>query len=43
MIAKNDVMYLTEEQLTMFSDSRLTDLMPTVNNIVYQDILVFNS
>jgi hypothetical protein len=40
---KNIVMYLTEEQLTMSSDSRLTDFMPTVNNIVYQDVLVLNS
>ena len=40
---KNIVMYLTEEQLTMSSDSRLTDFMPTINNIVYQDVLVLNS
>jgi ATP-dependent DNA helicase PIF1 len=40
---KKFVMYLTEEQLTMSSDSRLTDFMPTVNNIVYQDVLVLNS
>jgi hypothetical protein len=40
---KNMVMYLTEEQLTMSSDSRLMDLMPTINNIVYQDVLVLNS
>jgi ATP-dependent DNA helicase PIF1 len=40
---KNIVMYLTEEQLTMSSDSRLTDFMPTVNNIVHQYILVLNS
>ncbi len=32
---KNVVMYLTEEQLTMSSDLRLMDLMPTINNIVY--------
>ncbi len=40
---KNIVMYLTEEQLTMSSDSRLTYLMPTVNNFVYQDVLILNS
>jgi hypothetical protein len=40
---KNIALYLTEEQLTMSSDSRLTDLMPTVNNNVYQDVLVINS
>ena len=34
---------LTEEQLMMSSDSRVTSLMPTVNNIVYQDVLVLNS
>ncbi len=40
---KNIVMYFTEEQLTMSSDSRLADFMPTVNNIVSQDVLVLNS
>jgi hypothetical protein len=40
---KNIIMYLTEEQLTMSSDSRLMDLMPTVDNIVYQEVLVLNS
>jgi hypothetical protein len=40
---KNIVMYLTEEQLMMSSDSRLTDFMPTINNIVYQDVFVLNS
>jgi hypothetical protein len=40
---KNIIMYLTEEQLTMSSDSRLTDFMPIINNIVYQDVLVLNS
>jgi hypothetical protein len=40
---KNIVMYLTEDQLTRFSDSRPTDFMPTINNIVYQDVLVLNS
>jgi hypothetical protein len=40
---KNIIMYLTEEQIMMSSDSRLADLMPTVNNIVYQDVLVLNS
>jgi hypothetical protein len=39
---KNIVIYLTEEQLTMSSESRLTDFMPTINNIVYQDVLVLN-
>jgi hypothetical protein len=43
VIEKKIVLYLTEEQLTMSSDLRLTDLMPTVNNIVYQDVLVLNS
>jgi hypothetical protein len=40
---KKNVVYLTEEQLMMSSDSRVMGLMPTVNNIVYQDILVLNS
>jgi ATP-dependent DNA helicase PIF1 len=40
---KNIDMYLTEEQLTMSSNSRLTDLMPAIINIVYQDALVLNS
>jgi ATP-dependent DNA helicase PIF1 len=40
---KNIVMYLTEEQLTMSIDSRLMDFMPTINNIVYQAVLVLNS
>jgi hypothetical protein len=40
---KNIVMYLNEEQLMMSSDSRVMDLTPTVNNIVYQDVLVHNS
>jgi hypothetical protein len=40
---KNIVMYLTEEQLMMSSDSRLMDLMPTVNNIFYQDVLVLTA
>ncbi len=40
---KNIVMHLTEEQLTMSSDSILKDFMPTINNIVYQDVLVLNS
>jgi hypothetical protein len=34
---------VTEEQLMMTSDSRVTSLMPTVNNIVHQDVLVLNS
>jgi hypothetical protein len=34
---------LTEEQLMMLSDSRVTSLMSTVNNIVYQDVLDLNS
>jgi hypothetical protein len=37
----NIVMYLTEEQLIIESYS--TGFMPTVNNIVYQDVLVHNS
>jgi hypothetical protein len=40
---KHIVTYLTEEQLTMSSDSRLTDFMPIINNIVNQDVLVLNS
>ncbi len=40
---KNIAMYLTEEQLTMSGDSRLTNFMPTLNYIVYQGILVLNS
>ncbi len=40
---KNILMYLTEEQLTMSGDSRLKDLMPTVNKVAYQDILFLNS
>jgi hypothetical protein len=35
-------MYLTEEQL-MINHSHPTGFMPTVNNIVYQDVLVHNS
>ncbi len=38
----NIVMYLTEEQL-MINHSHPTGFMPTVNNIVYQDVLVHNS
>ena len=38
----NIVMYLTEEQL-MISHVHPTGFMPTVNNIVYQDVLVHNS
>ncbi len=34
---------LTEEQPMMSSDSRITSLIPTVNHIVYQDVLVLNS
>jgi hypothetical protein len=34
---------LTEEQLMMSIDSRVTSLMPTVNNIVNQEVLVLNS
>jgi hypothetical protein len=34
---------LTEEQRMMFSDSKVTSLMPSVDNIVYQDVLVLNS
>jgi hypothetical protein len=39
---KNIVMYLSEEQLIL-NDSHSTGFMPTVNNIVYQDVLVHNS
>jgi hypothetical protein len=35
-------MYLTEEQL-IINDSHSLGFMPTVNNIVYQDVLVHNS
>jgi hypothetical protein len=38
---KNIAMYLTDEQLFMSGDSP-TDHMPTVNNIVYQDVLSLN-
>jgi hypothetical protein len=38
----NIVMYLTEEQL-IINDLHSTGFMPTVNNIVYQDVLVHNS
>ena len=39
---KNICMYLTDEQITASSyDSSV--MMPTVNNIVYQDVLVLNS
>ncbi len=40
---KKMVINLTEEELTMASDSRLTDVMPTINDIVHQDVLVLNS
>jgi ATP-dependent DNA helicase PIF1 len=39
---KNICMYLTDEQITM-SSYGLSVMMPTVNNIVYQDVLVLNS
>jgi ATP-dependent DNA helicase PIF1 len=39
---KNIVMYLSEEQLIL-NDSHSMGFMPTVNNIVYQDVLVHNS
>jgi hypothetical protein len=39
---KNIVMYLLEEQLIL-NDSHSTGFMPTVNNIVYRDVLVHNS
>jgi ATP-dependent DNA helicase PIF1 len=35
-------MYLTEEQL-IINESHLTGFMPSVNNIVYQDVLIHNS
>jgi hypothetical protein len=38
----NIVMYLTEEQL-IINDLHSTGFMPSVNNIVYQDVLVHNS
>jgi hypothetical protein len=38
----NIVMYLTEEQL-IINDLHSTGFMPTVNNFVYQDVLVNNS
>ena len=38
---KNIAMYLTDEQLIMSGDSP-TCHMPTVNNIVYQDVLSLN-
>jgi hypothetical protein len=38
----NIVMYLTEEQL-IINDSHYTGFMPSVNNIVYQDVLIHNS
>ncbi len=38
----NIVMYLTEEQL-IINDLHFSGFMPTVNNIVYQDVLVHNS
>jgi ATP-dependent exoDNAse (exonuclease V) alpha subunit len=38
---KNIAMYLMDEQLIMSGDSS-TGHMPTVNNIVYQDVLSLN-
>jgi len=38
---KNIAMYLTDEQLIMSGDSP-TGHIPTVNNIVYQDVLSLN-
>ena len=38
---KNIAMYLTDEQLIMSGDSS-NGHMPTVNNIVYQDVLSLN-
>jgi len=38
---KNIAMYLKDEQLIMSGDSS-TGHMPTVNNIVYQDVLSLN-
>ena len=42
MDCKKIAIYLTEEQLIESRDS-LTSWMPTVNNIVYQDVLSINS
>jgi hypothetical protein len=39
---KNICIYLTDEQITA-SSYGLSVMMPTVNNIVYQDVLVLNS
>jgi hypothetical protein len=38
---KNIAMYLTDEQLIVSDESG--HIMPTVNNIVYQDVLALNS
>jgi hypothetical protein len=38
----NIMMYLTEKQL-IINDSHSTGFMPSVKNIVYQDVLVHNS
>ena len=38
----NIMMYLTEEQL-IINDSHSTGFMPSVYNIVYQDVLIHNS
>lgn len=38
----NILMYLTEEQL-IINESHSTGFMPSVNNIVYQDVLIHNS
>jgi ATP-dependent DNA helicase PIF1 len=38
----NIMMYLTEKQL-IINDSHSTGFMPSVLNIVYQDVLVHNS
>ncbi len=39
---RNINIYLTEEQVTM-SPYNLSVIMPTVNDIVYQDVLVLNN
>jgi hypothetical protein len=40
---RNICMYLTDEQVTTSSHHGLTVTMPTINNIVYQDVLILNS
>ena len=40
---KNICMYLMDEQVTTASSHSSSVMMPTINNIVYQDVLVLNS